>query len=249
MISALLVDDEPRANEMMRKLLAAHKEITVVGVAENVTEARSFLETTPPDVVFLDIDMPGDSGLDLLMSVPDATQVVFVTASDKHAVRAFAAAALDYLVKPVDPERLADTVARVHKQVAGTSGTDDPEADEADDTEVLGLDAAVSVPLAGKTTSLVVTVGDICWIESLRNYTRVALKSPHGLLLFCRRLSHTHPRPRRRQAAPGNPHRRLVSGIGRYRLRPRRSTTSPRRVTAALLARAPRGRSRYDRGG
>ena len=101
----------------------------------------------------------------------------------------FATAALDYLVKPVDPERLADTVARVHKQVAGTSGTDDPEADEADDAEVLGLDAAVSVPLAGKTTSLVVTVGDICWIESLRNYTRVALKSPHGLLLFCRRLS------------------------------------------------------------
>ena len=189
MISALLVDDEPRANEMMRKLLAAHAEIEIVGVAENVTEARRFLETTPPDVVFLDIDMPGDSGLDLLVSVPDATQVVFVTASDKHAVRAFAAAALDYLVKPVDPERLADTVARVHKQVAGTSGTDDPEADEADAAEVLELDAAVSVPLAGKTTSLVVTIGDICWIESLRNYTRVALKSPHGVLLFCRRLS------------------------------------------------------------
>ena len=189
MISALLVDDEPRANELMRKLLAAHAEIEIVGVAENVAEARSFLETTPPDVVFLDIDMPGDSGLDLLVSVPDATQVVFVTASDKHAVRAFAAAALDYLVKPVDPERLADTVARVHKQVAGTSGTDDPEADEADAAEVLELDAAVSVPLAGKTTSLVVTIGDICWIESLRNYTRVALKSPHGVLLFCRRLS------------------------------------------------------------
>ena len=59
MISALLVDDEPRANEMMRKLLAAHAEIEIVGVAENVAEARSFLETTPPDVVFLDIDMPG----------------------------------------------------------------------------------------------------------------------------------------------------------------------------------------------
>ena len=189
MISALLVDDEPRANEVMRKLLAAHAEIRVVGVAENVAEARRFLETTPPDVVFLDIDMPGDSGLDLLVSVPDATQVVFVTASDKHAVRAFAAAALDYLVKPVDPERLADTVARVHKQSAGKPGTDDGDLTEDDDAEVLGLDAAVSVPLAGKATSLVVTIGDICWIESLRNYTRVALKAPHGVLLFCRRLS------------------------------------------------------------
>jgi two-component system LytT family response regulator len=195
MISALLVDDEPRANEMMRKLLAAHAEIEIVGVAENVAEARRFLEATPPDVVFLDIDMPGDSGLDLLVSVPDATQVVFVTASDKHAVRAFAAAALDYLVKPVDPERLADTVARVRRHVAGKSGTDSPDtheadADEPDAAEVLGLDAAVSVTLAGKTTLSVVNVSDICWIESLRNYTRVALKSPQGVLLYGRRLSH-----------------------------------------------------------
>ena len=195
MISALLVDDEPRANEMMRKLLAAHAEIEIVGVAENVAEARRFLEATPPDVVFLDIDMPGDSGLDLLVSVPDATQVVFVTASDKHAVRAFAAAALDSLVKPVDPERLADTVARVRRHVAGKSGTDGPdideaEADEADAAEVLGLDAAVSVTLAGKTTLSVVNVSDICWIESLRNYSRVALKSPQGVLLYNRRLSH-----------------------------------------------------------
>ncbi|MCY3014126.1 MAG: response regulator [Planctomycetota bacterium] len=194
MISALLVDDEPRANEMMRKLLAAHAEIEIVGVAENAAEARGFLETTPPDVVFLDIDMPGDSGFDLLVSVPDATQVVFVTASDKHAVRAFAAAALDYLVKPVDPERLADTVARVHKQVAGTSGTDDPEADEPDAATVLGLDAAVSVPLAGKATSMVVTVSDICWIESLRKPTclrgwadRTSSKSPR-----CTRSSGSH---------------------------------------------------------
>ena len=194
MISALLVDDEPRANEMMRKLLAAHAEIEIVGVAENAAEARRFLEATPPDVVFLDIDMPGDSGLDLLVSVPDATQVVFVTASDKHAVRAFAAAALDYLVKPVDPERLADTVARVRRHVAGKSGTDSPDtheadADEPDAAEVLGLDAAVSVTLAGKTTLSVVNVSDICWIESLRNYSRVALKSPQGVLLYNRRLS------------------------------------------------------------
>ena len=195
MLSALLVDDEPRANEMMRKLLAAHAEIEIVGVAENAAEARRFLEATPPDVVFLDIDMPGDSGLDLLVSVPDATQVVFVTASDKHAVRAFAAAALDYLVKPVDPERLADTVARVRRHVAGKSGTDSPDtheadADEPDAAEVLGLDAAVSVTLAGKTTLSVVNVSDICWIESLRNYSRVALKSPQGVLLYNRRLSH-----------------------------------------------------------
>ena len=80
-------------------------------------------------------------------------------------------------------------MARLHRQAAGKTGTDDPDADEADAAEVLGLDAAVSVPLAGKTTLSVVNVSDICWIESLRNYSRVALKSPQGVLLYNRRLS------------------------------------------------------------
>ena len=198
-ITALLVDDEPRANQRMLKLLAAHPEIEVVGVAGNVAEARAVLETQPPDVVFLDVEMPGGSGLDLLVSVPDTTQVVFVTAREKYAVQAFAAAALDYLVKPVDPERLADTVVRIQKQTARLQGqlmgarepgTDDLDADEAAAVAALGLGDVLSVPLAGKTTSLAVTVGDICWIESLRNYTRVALKPPAGLLFFRRRLSY-----------------------------------------------------------
>jgi two-component system LytT family response regulator len=196
-ITALLVDDEPHANERMRKLLAAHPEIELSGVAGNVAEARALLETTPQDVVFLDVEMPGGSGLDLLKSLPDGTKVVFVTAREKYAVQAFAAAALDYLVKPVDPERLADTVARIRKQAAGTRGlstgerepgTDDLDADEAAALAALALGDVVSVPLAGKTASLAVTVGDICWIESLRNYTRVALKPPAGVLLFRRRL-------------------------------------------------------------
>lgn len=197
MITALLVDDEPRANQRMQKLLAAHPEIVVSGIAGNVAEARAFLETQTPDVLFLDVEMPGGSGLDLLVNVPDATQVVFVTAREKYAVQAFAAAALDYLVKPVDPERLADTVARLQKQTAGTRaqptgdrepGTDDLDADESAAVAAIGLGDVLSVPLAGKTASLAVTVGDICWIESLRNYTRVALKSSADLLLFRRRL-------------------------------------------------------------
>ena len=197
-ITALLVDDEPRANERMQKLLAAHPEINVSGIAGNIAEARAFLETQTPDVVFLDVEMPGGSGLDLLVNVPDATQVVFVTAREKYAVQAFAAAALDYLVKPVDPERLADTVARLRKQTANTlaqstgerePGTDDLDADEAAAVAALGLGDVLSVPLAGKTTLFAVRIGDICWIESLRNYTRVAVKPPAGVTLFRRRLS------------------------------------------------------------
>ena len=156
------------------------------------SEARALLETKPPDVVFLDVEMPGGSGFDLLKNVPDATQVVFATAREKYAVQAFAAAALDYLVKPVDPERLADTVARIQKHAGGgrakTHGDRELDADDDLDDDLDTAVAAfrvgdvVSVPLAGKTASLAVTVGDICWIESLRNYTRVALKPPAELL-------------------------------------------------------------------
>jgi len=198
MVTALLVDDEPLANARMRELLAAHPEIDVIGVAGGLKAARAFLETRSPDVVFLDVEMPGGSGLDLLASVPNATRVVFVTAREKYAVQAFQAAALDYLVKPVDPERLADTVDRINKQVATRQGLpenaserddDELEADEAASAGAVGLDDTVSAALADTLTSGVVTVGDICWIESLRNYTRVALKGPPRVMLFRRRLS------------------------------------------------------------
>jgi len=199
MFTALLVDDEPLANARMRELLAAHPEIDVIGVAGGLDVARAFLKTRSPDVVFLDVEMPGGSGLDLLASVPDATQVVFVTARKKYAVQAFEVAALDYLVKPVDPERLADTVARISNHVASGRGqtenaspladNDELDADQASSATALGLDDAVSAPLADTPTSGVVTVGDICWIESLRNFTRVALKGPPRLVLFRRRLS------------------------------------------------------------
>lgn len=190
MVTALLVDDEPLATARMRELLAAHPEIDVIGAAGSLAEAKAFLDTRAPDVVFLDVEMPGGSGLDLLESVPDATQVVFVTAREKYAVQAFAVAALDYLVKPVDPERLADTVARIRRQPAtGRRQPDDGGRPDVAESAVLGLDDVVVVPLADKTTGGVVTVGDICWIESLRNFTRVALKGPPRLVVFRRRLS------------------------------------------------------------
>ena len=198
MFTALLVDDEPLANARMRELLAVHPEIDVIGVAGGLDAARAFLETRSPDVVFLDVEMPGGSGLDLLANVPNATQVVFVTAREQYAVQAFQVAALDYLVKPVDPERLADTVARLGNQAAGGRGLpgnasrrddDDLDADQAASAAALGLDDPVSAPLADMPTSAVVTVGDICWIESLRNFTRVALRNPPRLVLFRRRLT------------------------------------------------------------
>ena len=115
MLTALLVDDEPLANERMQSLLRAHDDIEIVGTAGSVAAARKALESLRPDVVFLDVEMPGGTGLELLPSVPEGMQVVFVTAYEKYAVEAFAAAALDYLVKPVNPERLSETLRRLKK--------------------------------------------------------------------------------------------------------------------------------------
>ena len=183
MISALLVDDEPRANEMMRKLLADHAEIEIVGVAENVAEARSFLETTPPDVVFLDITMPGRLGVDLLGSIPQGTAVVFVTAREGYAVEAFRSGAVDYVLKPFDHDRLAITVERLEKRFAANEGrgTGEPAAadlggDGTKAREISG-DEGQAVRLASGRGAgfVVVPYATIAWIEAVQNYTRVQI--------------------------------------------------------------------------
>ena len=199
MLSALLVDDERPANERMRKLLAALGGIEVIGAAGSVQEARALMETQSPDVVFLDVEMPGDAGLELLPCVPRSTQVVFVTAHEAYALRAFSAGALDYLVKPVDRDRLSETVRRLEKIAAllRLEATTAPESDTQNDdgidgvaisasTPALSLTDTITLPLSEKGRTAAVTIGDICWIEGLRNFTRVGLKSPGRTMLFRR---------------------------------------------------------------
>lgn len=198
-LSALLVDDEPLANERMRSLLAELGGVKVVGVAGSVREAQAVLDGHPPDVVFLDVEMPGETGLELLASVPERTHVVFVTAHETYAVHAFAAGALDYLVKPVDLQRLAETVRRVGKmkhllRSKATSAVDsldeesDDESSEPGGATRLGPADMIRVQLPTKSQTAVVKVGDICWIEGLRNYTRVGLRNPGRIEVFKQRL-------------------------------------------------------------
>ena len=111
-IRALVVDDERLARQELRRLLAAHPEVRVVGEAAGVDEAARLIERQQPDVVFLDVQLPGETGFDLFERAAVSARVVFVTAHDAHALRAFDVNALDYLLKPVAPERLAETVAR-----------------------------------------------------------------------------------------------------------------------------------------
>jgi two-component system, LytTR family, response regulator len=109
----LVVDDEPLARRELRRLLADFPAVQVVGEAGNIDEARDAIENLSPDLVFLDIQMPGGSGFDLLAQLDRVPRIVFTTAYDQYAVRAFDVNALDYLLKPVEPERLATALRKL----------------------------------------------------------------------------------------------------------------------------------------
>jgi two-component system LytT family response regulator len=112
----LIVDDEPLARQAMRRLLAPHAEAEIVGEAETLAGAAAAIAESEPDVVFLDIELGGEGdGFDLLASVERRPLVVFVTAYAEHAVEAFAVDAVDYLLKPVAPDRLAESLARAER--------------------------------------------------------------------------------------------------------------------------------------
>ena len=112
-MKALVVDDEPLARRELRRLLAAFPSVQVVGEAGNIDEARERIETLCPDVVFLDIQMPGGTGFDLLTQLDRVPRIVFTTAYDQYAVKAFDVNALDYLLKPIEPERLATALRKL----------------------------------------------------------------------------------------------------------------------------------------
>jgi two-component system LytT family response regulator len=132
-IRALLVDDEQPARERLRQLLAAHADIEVVGEAEDGVQAAELIAEREPDIVFLDIQMPGASGLDVAASLGARRPlVVFCTAFDQYAVDAFELSATDYLLKPINRARLAAALDRV-RQAAGAHAFGRPLAEAARD--------------------------------------------------------------------------------------------------------------------
>lgn len=111
-MKVLIVDDEPLARLELHRLLAAFPGIVIAGEARNSDEAETAIRALAPDLVFLDIQMPGGTGFDLLARLNNPPRVIFTTAYDQHAVRAFEVNALDYLLKPVEPERLAAAMTK-----------------------------------------------------------------------------------------------------------------------------------------
>ncbi|NQX92871.1 MAG: response regulator transcription factor, partial [Flavobacteriales bacterium] len=112
-MKALIVDDERLARKDLIQLLENHPKIEIVGEAQDAIEAEEKIKELQPDVIFLDIQMPGKSGFDLLEHLQFPPQVIFVTAHDEHAVKAFEVSALDYLMKPVEPKRLEESVEKL----------------------------------------------------------------------------------------------------------------------------------------
>src|SRR5438045_5626118 len=122
---ALIADDEPAARRGVRQLLAAFPEFAVTGECRNGAEVLTALNTSAPDVVFLDIQMPGIDGFEVIkrQTVERMPAVVFLTAFDQFAIRAFETEALDYLVKPVSEERFATTMKRLLRRLQSNSGS------------------------------------------------------------------------------------------------------------------------------
>lgn len=146
------MDDERLARKELMKLLEDHPMIEVVGEAMNAEEANQMVNDLNPDLLFLDIQMPGKTGFQLLEELDAVPLVVFTTAYDEFALKAFEVNALDYLLKPIQPERLAETVAKLsEKERARNSAIRGPE-------KKLGFNDQVFVK-----------DGDRCWFVSLAN--------------------------------------------------------------------------------
>ena len=111
---AIIIDDERLARTELRKLLQDFPEVEVVDEAANADEAITKIDTLQPDLVFLDIQMPGKTGFDMLAELERAPHVIFTTAYDEYALKAFEVNALDYLLKPIEPKRLADAMQKLH---------------------------------------------------------------------------------------------------------------------------------------
>jgi two-component system LytT family response regulator len=148
-IRAVLVDDEPLIRKRFRQMLSHHPEIVIVGEAASAAEAAVLFSKTEFDLAFLDVVMPEANGFSLMSRVPPAAAVVFVTAHERFARQAFDVAATDYLLKPVDPDRLAECLRRVRARLATQRVSEQILVAEGDRTRRVTAAEIVAVEQAG----------------------------------------------------------------------------------------------------
>ena len=193
--SALIADDEPLLRTSLREHLARlWPELKVVAEARNGREAVELFELHAPQVVFLDVHMPGVNGIEAARAIARRAQVVFVTAYEQYAVRAFEQGALDYVVKPIDAQRLADTVQRLQARLASALPHGDAARDDVLDAALARLAAALHERAAPQRPKLqwikasvgtsvrLIAVEQIAFFKSDEKYTLVAWDGGEALI-------------------------------------------------------------------
>jgi two-component system LytT family response regulator len=163
---ALLIDDERLARAELRRLLAAHPEVEIVGEAVNAADGLQQIAALKPDLIFLDVQMPGGSGFDMLAALEDAPEVIFTTAFDQYALQAFEVNALDYLQKPIQANRMAAALQRCAVRQRAAAST-----------------AARKLFIKDGERCWFVALRDIRLFESDGNYTRVYFGDQQPLML------------------------------------------------------------------
>lgn len=177
MKKVILIDDERLARSELKRLLQEHPDVEVIGEAANANEGREMIKTLNPDLIFLDIQMPGETGFEMLESLDKAPQVIFVTAYDEYALKAFEINAIDYLMKPVEPKRLEDALHKMDMKDSNSKG----ENASYHYKSVLGENDQVFVKDGEKCWF--VKLGDVRLFESVGNYAKVFFGNNKPLIL------------------------------------------------------------------
>jgi two-component system LytT family response regulator len=176
MHKAIIIDDERLARNELKKLLHEFPEVEVIDEAANATEGIEKIESLNPDLIFLDIQMPGKSGFDMLAELDRAPHVIFTTAYDEYALKAFEVNALDYLMKPVEPKRLADALQKLQ---------------QAEEKEAI-VSGTPNRGMLSEHDQVFVKDGERCWFvklaevrlfESVGNYAKVFFAGNKPLIL------------------------------------------------------------------
>lgn len=166
-ITALIIDDERRARDEIRRHLEQHPDVDIKGEAANIKQAGTMISQYHPDLLFLDVQMPGGSGFDLLESLDTVPHVIFTTAFDHFAVKAFEVEATDYLVKPIREERFSKAMERIRARLA----TPQPEKP-----------GELTIFIREGERCYFIKTSRIAWIESSGNYAKIHFDDKKALV-------------------------------------------------------------------
>ncbi len=176
-VKAIIIDDERLARNELKKLLKEFSDVEIIDEAANAEEGIEKIELKNPDLIFLDIQMPGKTGFDLLAEVERSPRVIFTTAYDEYALKAFEVNALDYLLKPIEPKRLADAIQKLQYEIS---------------KEKAGINGQLNRGPLSDFDQVFVKDGERCWFvklgeirlfESVGNYAKVFFGTNKPLIL------------------------------------------------------------------